>query len=240
MIHNTLFLKRKKKKENNHGNIYIESKPQTVYSKIYQIDYEWEEVCVNSATVLAAWNDTTLHREREREDTWEYQSAVCLIVISSATLRAPTPDHFLRFPCMSQVWTSSHLSVRHSPAWQIHLEPPPPKNLVLQFGDNSRNEFLWIMSDTALLFSHIKTWIITDQTFPPCETMGVDRHHWACVNSVFFFLFFSPPGENFPGPCTTVQRVTSLCCVNSSQSLVLLGENRPGWRTRRRSRVSLF
>lgn len=41
-------------------------------------------VTVNLATVLAAWN-VSCGAALCREDTWEYQSAVCLIVISSST-----------------------------------------------------------------------------------------------------------------------------------------------------------
>lgn len=62
------------------------------------------------------------------------------------------------------------------------------------------------MSDTASLFSHIKTWIITDQTFH-----HVRRWEWTdttenVLTPSFFFFSFPPSRREFPGSmykCTT-------------------------------------
>lgn len=66
-----------------------------------------------------------------------------------------------------------------------------------------------------------KNKIIHWSNLPPCETMGEDRHRWAWT------LFFLPPKEDQE----KISRVrvqlynvlSPLCCVNSLQSLVLLG-----------------
>lgn len=188
------------------------------------------------------WNDASLHRE----DTWEYQSAVCLI--RNFLLDPPTPP-----PTTSCVFLVCH----KFELVPMFLSTSKPPNLVLQFCTKTVEMSIivffyglwWILcskrknqSDTASLFSHIKTGFFTDQTFHHvrrCEWTNTTEH----VRTPSFFSFFFPPqrrsGANIPSPCTTVQFVTPLCCVHSSQSLVLLGAQ-AGMEAERRSRVSLF
>lgn len=138
---------------------FTESKPQTVYSQIYLIMSD-----INNSLTVTCYVSPLC-----REDTWEYQSAVCLIVISSST--PPPPSHCdLCFP--AHYWTRSHV---FCPVLSCNRSSSKSSNPVLQFAffcmtvtmyfrcfiyydvycaakENSRGHGF-------IVFSHIKTWI---------------------------------------------------------------------------------
>lgn len=103
---------------------YIDSNPQTVCTKMYQSDYE--QLQILSCGDYKFWQTGTFLLQ----DTWEYQSAFCLIVISS-----PNPP--TTTSCVFYVTSLFHYPVLPSPGV---VNPPQPANLVLHICTNSRNE----------------------------------------------------------------------------------------------------
>lgn len=71
----------------------IQHAPSNVSSKSIKPTLQFL-LALNSATFLAAGNVSPLHRE----DTWEYQSALCLILISSPHPPSSDPRHLPAFP----------------------------------------------------------------------------------------------------------------------------------------------
>lgn len=102
----------------------IGSNPQTVFTKMYQSDYE--QLQILSCCGYKFWQTGTFLLE----GTWEYQSAFCLIVISSSN--PPTTTS-----CVLYVTSLLHYLVLQSPSV---VNPPRPANLVLHVCNNSKNE----------------------------------------------------------------------------------------------------
>lgn len=159
------------------------------------------------------------HPERRRSSQRGYMgvSKCCLLDCdflrdpSTPPRRPPLRDHFLCFPCVSQVWTSSHVSVPTlSPPCDRSISNPP--NLLLHFCDNSYSVYwLWWMWKEKQKKGGAA---LVDRTLPPCETLSVCELTWS--------------------PCTAVRSVTPLCW----QSLVLVGaQAEEGGRKRRERRM---
>lgn len=155
--------------------------------------------------ILAAWN--SLHRG-------DMGISKCSLLdcdfLLDPTPPHPTPDHFLCFPCMSQV--CSHLLVQYSPN-VINLTPTPQiwcytSAITVEISIISFYGLWWILcikrkkrwGDGASLFSHIKTRLCIDQTFHHVrrwERTDTTEHVWTSSRR--------RSGENIPSPCTTVQ-----------------------------------